>query len=120
MEFLIRLDEALSQERDPKDQQIIDIIHRRILRGKGMVKKALKRGYFSMDQIINAIRHKRCLALPNRDVGFTHLSNAIGSAITDTMSGQDINYARSIFSLKPIDIKKEKAKRAQRQRVGSR
>ena len=122
MNFAVKLDEALGVERpekqriSPGDKELISLVHRRLLKGKGMVRKALRRGHVSIGDIINAIRTKRCVSLPDRDIGYTYLSSAIGAAIRDVLHGENINKARILFGMKTIDIGQEYRRKIQKRR----
>ena len=127
--FLKRLDEAFGRIMRPTQvhsatkspeihtSNIIDKIRTRILNGKSMLKKPLKAGIITMDQIVKAVQNKRCIALQNRDLGTTSMANTIGGAIRDEFEGEAINLARRAFGMKTINLEKERQKKLRRQQL---
>ena len=126
--FLRQLEEAFGRQlmrpkkitaatKSPEIQtsNIIDKIRARILNGKSMIKKPLKAGIITMDQIVKATQNKRCIPLQNRDLGSTYMANTIGSAIRDEFEGEAINAARRVFGMKPINLEKERQKKIRKQ-----
>lgn len=93
--------------RSEKERWIIQVIRKHLLGGSSQVKEPLSNGEVSMDDLIDAIKSKRCVPTHSYDIGHTYIRNLIGNAIraefTDSQYQTSINDARAVFGLPSVN-----------------
>lgn len=101
----------------PFEKRVKSIIKKRILEGESLLRAPVQMGSLSMNSIIYAIRHKKCVSAGAADLGSTYLENIIGNTIRDEFTGKTLNKARKVFGMEPIETKtpgEEQAKKRAR------
>lgn len=102
---------ALLEDEDFKHQAVKAVV-RSILGGGSVLRSALENKQITMADIIRAIKNKRCLRIPDQDLGATYLEQQVGTAIRDTIPIERINDIREIFGLHrlpPSELEKKAA-----------
>jgi hypothetical protein len=92
-----------SSDRGPQyreeDKAFVDKVKYHILHGNSMLKKPLRSGVITVDDIIYAIKNNRCLKAKERDIGSTNIETIVSTAIKDVFEASQVNQARKIFGL---------------------
>ena len=90
----------------------------KILAGGSVLKGPLQSGAINLSDVVNAIKHKRCLRTADQDFGATYMEQILGTAIRDVIPVQSINAVRKLFGLDklpPSELMKHKAAAIQQQ-----
>lgn len=106
------LHKSISRDRSDQERWVIEVIRAHLLDGTTIIKEVLKTGSINMDDIIDAIKSKRCIPAQHQDIGHTYLKNQIGNAIRKEFSarnkyGTTVNDARRIFGLPDVRRKSD-------------
>lgn len=101
--------------RSDKEKWIISVVRQHLLNGSSQVKEPLSNGEITMDQLIDAIKTKRCVTTHAYDIGHSYIRNLIGNTIRDEFAGSSknrfgttVNDARAVFGLPAVTPKKKK------------
>lgn len=101
--------------RSDKEKWIISVVRNHLVEGGSQASEPLTNGEITMDQLIDAIKSKRCVPTHAYDIGHSYIKNLIGNAIraefsaTENRYGTTVNDARAVFGL-PI-VRSSKARR---------
>jgi len=96
--------------RSDREKWIIAVVRNHLLDGSSAVNLPLSAGQINMDDIIDAIKSKRCIPSKEQDIGHTYVRNLVGNAIRsefkrDTNQNKydiSVNEARKVFGLPPV------------------
>ena len=81
------------------ERDAINRVKVHILRGDSMLKKPLKSGHISIDDIIYSIKNNRCLRAKERDIGSTNVETIVSTSISEIFKANQVNQVRKIFGL---------------------
>ena len=100
--------------RSDKENWVISVVRAHLLRGETVLREVIETGAVSMDDVIEAIKDKRCIAAKSQDIGHTYIKNVIGNAIRsefETLNDKfstTVNDARRVFGLPEVRRKSKK------------
>lgn len=106
--------------RSDNEKWVMSVVRKHLLGGSSSLKEPLKTGSINMDDVIEAVKAKRCIGAKDQDIGHTYIKNIVGNAIRDEFQGSagpdgiSINDARKVFGLSAInpETKSQRKKRS--------